>query len=67
MFASVLWFWFSWLLQNNVDLSALIRHGTQGELATHLADPFFHPQQTKAFVLLDPALYRKIESGEIRL
>jgi fatty-acyl-CoA synthase len=32
------------------------------------SDPiYFNDPQTKAFVLLDPALYRRVESGEIRL
>ncbi len=32
------------------------------------SDPiYFNDPQTKAFVRLDPALYRSIESGEIRL
>src|SRR5712671_6774563 len=51
MFTSVIGFWFSWLLQNDLDLRALTRQGTQDELATHLADPFFHTQQAKALVL----------------
>src|SRR5713101_7052019 len=50
MFASVAGFWFNWVIQNDLNLRALIGHGTKDELATHLADSFFHTQQSKSFV-----------------
>src|SRR5438552_6075856 len=50
MFASVVRFWFNWVIQNNLNFRALAWPGTQDELATHLVNAFFHSQQSKAFV-----------------
>src|SRR5882724_1818158 len=36
--------------ENDLNFSALTRHGTQDELTTHLVHSFFHSNQPKAFV-----------------
>src|SRR6266700_3869624 len=60
MFASVVRLWFSWVIQDDLNLCALTWHGTQNELATHLANSFFHSQQSKAFVFRV-----QVESGTV--
>src|SRR5207248_8063773 len=37
-------------VQNNLNLRALTRHGTQDELTTDLVNSFFHSQQAEAFM-----------------
>src|SRR3989442_301620 len=50
MFASVVGFWFSWVIQDDLNFSALTWHRTHDELSTHLVNAFLHAHQTKAFV-----------------
>src|SRR5207249_9689861 len=51
MFVSVVELCLSWVIQNDLNLRALSWHRAQDELATHLVNPFLHPEQSKAFVL----------------
>src|SRR6266566_4422360 len=60
MFPSVVEFWVSWVIQDDLNLCALTWHGTKDELATHLANSFFHSQQPKAFVFRV-----QVESGAV--
>src|SRR6266850_5679188 len=50
MFASIAGLWFGWVIQNDLNLRALTRQGTQDELTTDLVNAFFHSHQSEAFM-----------------
>src|SRR5713101_7503307 len=49
MFASVVGFCFSWVIQNDLNLCALTWHRTQDELPPYLVNAFLHTEQSKTF------------------
>src|ERR1043165_81113 len=50
MFTSILGVGLRCLLQNDLNLRALTRHGTQDELTADLLNSFFHSYQSEPFV-----------------